>query len=273
MEAANITNVKLEEGQTGLWYFGQVGFVIGAKGSFLAVDPYLSDYVDQNCCQYVQWRRNYPAPIDPESLNMLHAVLCTHSHYDHADPWTLPNLAKANPNAKFIVPAPEAEAIAAYGIEKKRIIPAVAGTQIVIGAFTVMPVPAAHEVLHTDASGRYYELSYVIDDGNNRIFHGGDMCLYNGLVEKLENINVAILPINGRDAERNAKDIIGNMNCEEAVFLAKSIKAELLVPVHHDLYEVNKANPEDFVKAIKKIHPMQAYRFFTPGEGYIYRKK
>lgn len=273
MEAANITNVKLTDGQTGLWYLGQEGFVIGAKGCYLAIDPYLSDYVDQNCCRFVQWRRNYPAPIEPQSLNMLQAVLCTHSHYDHADPWTLPHLSKANPSAVFVVPAPEAETVAAYGIEKSRIIPAVVGECIKICAFTIMPVPAAHEVLHTDAQGNYYELSYIIDDGNNRIFHGGDMCLYDGLTDWLENIDVAILPINGRDAERNANDIIGNMDCREAVMLAKAIKAKMLVPVHHDLYEVNKADPRDLVHAVKEIHPAQDYRFFTPGEGYIYSQK
>ena len=58
-------------GQTGLWYLGQEGFVIASKGTCLAVDPYLSDYVDRNCCQYVQWRRNYPAPVKPEDLDML----------------------------------------------------------------------------------------------------------------------------------------------------------------------------------------------------------
>ena len=273
MEAANITNVKLTDGQTGLWYLGQEGFVIGAKGSYLAIDPYLSDYVDQNCCQFVQWRRNYSAPVRPEQLNMLAGVLCTHSHYDHADPWTLPHLAKANPCAVFLVPAPEVDTIAAYGIEKERIVPAVAGVAVTIGAFRVTPVPAAHEVLHTDAQGNYYELSYIIDDGNNRVFHGGDMCLYDGLMDRLKNIDVAILPINGRDAERNANDIIGNMDCQEAVQLAKAIEAELLVPVHHDLYEVNKADPQDLVEAVKKIHPAQSYRFFSPGEGYIYSKK
>lgn len=125
---------------------------------------------------------------------------------------------------------------------------------------------------HTDAAGHYYELSYIIDDGNNRVFHGGDMCLYDGLEEWLKNIDVAILPINGRDAERNANDIIGNMDCREAVMLAKEIGANLLVPVHHDLYEVNKADPEDFIRAVNEIDPAQNYRFFTPGEGYAYSR-
>ena len=259
-------------GQTDLWYLGQEGFVISSKGSCLAVDPYLSDYVDRNCCQYVQWRRNYPAPVKPEDLDMLDAVLCTHSHFDHADPWTLPILAKVNPQAKIIVPAPELEKIAAYGIDRDRLVPAVAGIPLQIGSFQVVPIPAAHEVLHQDENGNYFELSYVIDNGTTRIFHGGDMCLYDELLNWLENIDVAILPINGRDAERNAQDIIGNLNCEEAVLLAKQINAGLLIPVHHDLYEVNKADPSDFIVAINNIDPERSYRFFAPGEVFCYQK-
>lgn len=272
MNAETILKTELSDGQTGLWYLGQEGFVIGSGHSYLAVDPYLSDYVDQNCCQYVQWRRNYPAPISAGELTMLTAVLCTHSHYDHADPWTLPQIAEANGQTRFVVPAPEMDTIAAYGIDKERIIPAVAARPIDLGQFTVIPVPAAHEQLHTDRQGNYRELSYLILDGTNRIFHGGDMCLYAGLEQRIGQVDVAILPINGRDAQRNANDIIGNMDSREAVYLADRIGAALLIPVHHDLYEVNKADPAELVAAVEAVAPKQNYRFFAPGEGYIFQK-
>ena len=77
-------------------------------------------------------------------------------------------------------------------------IPAYADTPILLDGYTVTPIPSAHEVLHTDEMGNYRELGYVIDDGINRIFHAGDMCMYDGLVQRLENIDIAILPINGR---------------------------------------------------------------------------
>lgn len=272
MDIKQMTGVKPEKGQTGLWYLGQEGFVISSAGQYLAVDPYLSDYVDQNCCQYVRWVRKYPAPIAPDKLDMLCAVLCTHSHYDHADPWTLPHIASANPQTLFVVPAPEVDTIASYGIAKERILSAVAGEAISLGCFTVTPIPAAHEELHMDESGHYRELSYVIDDGTNRVFHGGDMCLYDALPEMIGQVDVAILPINGRDAQRNANDIIGNTDSREAVWLARQIGAKLLIPVHHDLYEVNKADPEELIGAIAAENPAQGYRFFAPGEGYLFHK-
>ena len=200
------------------------------------------------------------------------AVLCTHSHYDHADPWTLTKIAKANPHTHFIVPAPEVDTVASYGIDRARILPAYADTPMSVGGFTVTPIPSAHEVFHTDGEGNYRELGYVIDGGPTRIFHAGDMCMYDGLVERLKNIDVAILPINGRDYFRNANDIIGNFDSVEAVTLSKIIKADLLIPVHHDLYDVNKVNPAYFVDTLAKIHREQKYHIFVPGEKYIYTK-
>jgi len=246
--------------------------VIGKNGSYIAVDPYLSYYVDKNCCQYVKWERLYAPPIDASELNFLQAVLCTHSHADHSDPDTLPVIANADKNVKFIAPAPICDTIESYGIERSRIIPARAWQTVEMDGFKITPVPSAHEELHTDANGDYCELGYIIDNGSVRIFHAGDMCVYEGLAKSLKDIDVAILPINGRDYFRNANDIIGNMDSAEAVLLAKEIEAELLIPVHHDLYEVNKVNPAYFVDTLMKINSKQKYHIFAPGERYVYMK-
>ncbi len=209
-------------------------------------------------------------PYVTVKLDFLDAVLCTHTHYDHADPWTLPRIAEQNEKTKFIIPAPEVDVIASYGIDRARIIPAYADMPIELEGYTVIPIPSAHEILHIDEKGNYHELGYIIDDGQNRIFHAGDMCMYDGLTERLNNIDVAILPINGRDYFRNANDIIGNFDSVEAVALSKIIKAGLLIPVHHDLYDINRVNPAHFVDMLMKIHSEQKYHIFVPGEKYIY---
>lgn len=268
----DVLSTELTDKQTGLWFLGQEGFVIKHGNDCLAIDPYLSDYVDKNCCQFVKWKRLYSAPVKGEELDFLQAVLCTHTHYDHADPWTLPKIAQANPNTKFIVPSPEVERIAGYGIDKERIVPAYAGKPLKIGSFTITPIPSAHEVFHTDEKGDYKELGYIVDDSAARIFHAGDMCPYDGLTDLIRKTDIAIFPINGRDYFRNQNDIVGNFDSAEAITLAKAIKAELLVPVHHDLYEVNRVNPAVFVDTLMRINRKQRYHIFVAGEKYIYQR-
>ena len=272
MNRTDMLGAQLTDKQTALWYLGQVGMVIGHNQKYIAIDPYLSDYVDQNCCQLVEWKRLYAPPIAAEVLDFLGAVLCTHAHYDHADPWTLPKIASANPETIFVVPAPEVDTILSYGIDRSRIIPAYADQPIELDGFTILPIPSAHETLHADENGCYRELGYLIDDGASRVFHAGDMCMYDGLIERLEKIDIAILPINGRDYFRNANDIIGNLDSAEAVTLAKLIRADLLIPVHHDLYEVNRVNPAFFVDTLMTVNRTQKYHIFVPGEKYIYSK-
>ena len=269
--AENIVKCELGEKQTAVWYLGQEGFLLKNRGKYAVVDPYLSDYVDKNCCQYVKWVRKYPAPIGGGELDFIDTVICTHPHYDHTDPWTLTAIAAVNTKAVFIVPAPSADTAASYGIDRKRIIAARADMKIEISGLTITPVPAAHETLHIDKNGDYRELGYIIDNGRARIFHAGDMCMYDGLTERLSDIDIACLPINGRDYFRNRSNIIGNLDCAEAVLLAKEIDAKLLVPMHHDLYEVNGVNPAVFVDTLMRLNRAQSYHIFTPAERYIYQ--
>lgn len=272
MNAVSILSCQLTDCQAAIWYLGQEGILLKFQNHYLAVDPYLSDYVDRNCSQLVAWKRAYAPPISPDGLNFLDVVLCTHAHFDHADPDTLPVIAKANPETRFVVPAPELDTIAAYGIDRRQLIPAYADSPISIAAFTITPIPSAHEVLHTDENGHYHELGYLIDTPAGRFFHAGDMCMYEGLAERLTNVDVAFLPINGRDYFRNQNDIIGNFDCIEAVTLAKNIGAMLLVPLHHDLYAVNGLHPSVFVNTVHELDRFRRFHIFAPGERYIYQR-
>ena len=91
-----ILNTKLTDTQIALFYLGQEGFLFKYKDTHILIDPYLSDYVDKNCCsKTIQWIRNYPAPIDAEELDFIDYILCTHTHYDHTDPYAATGLLSA----------------------------------------------------------------------------------------------------------------------------------------------------------------------------------
>lgn len=282
-----ILNTRLTSAQAALFYLGQESFLIKYQEHYLLIDPYLSDYVDQNCCtETVKWQRKYPAPIFAEELDFIDYILCSHEHFDHADPWTLQTLARINPDAKFIIPSPMQDTILSYGVTQEQIIGANADQAISLNMFpskttaeccseskiTVIPIPSAHEELHTDAIGQYKELGYKILLGNLSIYHAGDCCIYNGLLKRISNADVMMLPINGRSYYKLQNDIIGNMTVEEAILLAKEGDAGMLIPMHYDLYEVNGINPAVFTDTLFQMNPRQKYHMFTPGERYIVMK-
>jgi len=270
----DIKSTRLLDGQCGIWYLGQEGFLLKNKDICIAVDPYLTDYVDRHCAsEAVCWKRLYPAPVTAEELSpILEYVLLTHAHYDHADPETLAALARMSERVHFVAPAPVCAQIASYGIPAARIIPAYADRPLMLAGVKVTPIPSAHEVFHQDSKGNYCELGYIIENESGRFFHAGDMCMYEGLTERLADIDVAFLPINGRDWFRNTNDIIGNFNCEEAALLAKEAGVGMLVPMHYDLYEVNRVSAAVFADTLARLAPAQKHHFFMPGERYIFAK-
>ena len=64
-------------------------------------------------------------------------------------------------------------------------------------------------------------------------------------------IEIALLPINGRDDEREALGIVGNMDAAEAVELAAEIGASILVPMHWDGFAGNTVEPHEAVEAAR----------------------
>jgi len=57
------------------------------------------------------------------------------------------------------------------------------------------------------------------------------------------DIDVALLPINGRTHYREAQELVGNMDARDAVALATEIGASMLVPIHWDLFPANSEWP------------------------------
>lgn len=266
-----IIGTKLLDTQVGLFYIGQEGYIIKYQNCYYMVDAYLSDYVDRNCCnEDVKWVRNYNAPISAEALDFVDYVFCTHAHFDHADPDTLSTLAKVNKKAKYIMPAPVSNVLKEYGIREEDIIPAHDGEVLHLGTAAIKPIPSAHEQLNCDDSGDFFEMGYRFQFNDCVVYHAGDCCIYDGLVERLGQVDIAMLPVNGRDYYRLSRDIIGNMTAAEAVELAENIQAILLIPMHFDLYDCNCISATAFIDAHKIAEAKVPYHIFQPGEKYIF---
>ena len=260
------------EGQLAMFYLGQETVLVKHAGRYVLFDPYLTDYVDQNFwTEAVPWKRRYPAPIAPEELDFIDFVLCSHDHGDHADPWSLAAIAKASPNAVFAGSPQVLKVYESCGVPAERTLLLKADEKVSLSeGLSVTVIPSAHEELHPCGDGCYAELGFIVDCGGMRVYHAGDCCMYDGLTERIRGVDVACLPINGRDYFRTANDIIGNFDCAEAITLAAQAGAKLLVPLHYDLYDVNCVNPAHFVDCLYRIAPAQRFHLFAPGEKYIY---
>ena len=62
------------------------------------------------------------------------------------------------------------------------------------------------------------------------------------------------------------------MTVEEAVILSKECNANLLIPMHYDLYDINGVNPATFVDYLYSTNSTQKFHMLVPGERFIYAK-
>jgi L-ascorbate metabolism protein UlaG (beta-lactamase superfamily) len=239
--------LDLSPGTVALWWLGQAGFAMRAGGLVLLLDPFLAPMAE---------RASSPA-FEPEDAVDVDVVTCSHEHYDHLDLASLPAIARASPKARFVIPRPLVDAVAAAGVPRARIVGAQPDERIRLDGVTLHPLPARHGVGMADAysfgrelsGGLYRFLGYVVDDGVARVYHAGDTIAYDGQAERLRalDVDVALLPINGRDHFREAAGIVGNLDHREAAQLAADAGVELLVPMHYDTFATNRGYPSHLV--------------------------
>jgi L-ascorbate 6-phosphate lactonase len=235
-------------------WLGQAGFLMRGGGATVLVDAFLSNVGD----------RRVPPPLDPETLSDVDLVLCTHEHWDHLDGPAVAAIARASPQVQIVVPAPVTDQAVAAGVPAHRVFGALAHEPLAGLAVRVTPVPACHGVDVADAynfgtdlsAGLVRYLGYVLEFPGVRVYHAGDTLWWPGQEDVLRDlgVDVALLPINGRDPAREAENIVGNMDHREAALLAAAAGVELLVPMHWDMFAGNRGFPDQLVATIERLH-------------------
>ncbi|MDT8301320.1 MAG: MBL fold metallo-hydrolase, partial [Sedimentisphaerales bacterium] len=238
-----------------IWWIGQEGFVFKSVGQIIYIDPYLSSYAEKiTKGKPNEHIRIKPAPMKPEDVNHANIMLCTHDHADHIDPEGIPIIAAASTGAQFVVPECARETMRGFGIEDERIHTMKGDDELRLKEINIYAVPAKHEEFDKHPHKGYPYLSYVINIEGITVFHAGDTIPYSGQVERLQKhkIDLAFVPINGRDELRHELDLEGNFTCEEAVRFALDIKAGLTIPMHYDMFVINTADINEFLRTADK---------------------
>lgn len=231
-----------------LYWLGQAGFLVESASHRILIDPYLSNGLGIKYRDTVRPHiRMSPVPIAPEALRDIDIVLASHGHGDHLDPMTIGPVAAANPDCLFVVPSSCAERALSSGVPPERLVEANAFSSLDVRGVAIHPIPSAHEELAIDDHGRLLALGFVIELAGVTVYHSGDCAPYPGLVDNLSHfeVDLGLLPVNGRDPELSAAGILGNFSLEEAVSLAERAGFGAAIGHHFGMFAFNTIDEAD----------------------------
>ncbi|SFB68207.1 MBL fold metallo-hydrolase [Butyrivibrio sp. YAB3001] len=239
-----IISTNTPYGSAALWWLGQMGLIVKMGATTVCIDYYATPGYD----------RQIQPPIPTDEVIGIDAFLGTHDHLDHIDHEAWKIWVKNCPEAKFVFPKPFKDAIIEDGVNPKNALGINEGESIHIGDVTIHAIAASHEFLDKDeTTGLFPYLQYIVEGNGVRIHHAGDTVRYEGMLPKLRgfgHIDVELLPINGRDADRYRRCCIGNMTYQEAADLAGDVQPGLVIPGHYDMFKDNSEDPIKFKEYI-----------------------
>ncbi|HUX20130.1 MAG TPA: metal-dependent hydrolase [Spirochaetia bacterium] len=204
-------------------YLGHSAFLVEGSKAKLVIDPFLSG--------------NPRAPKAPGDIKV-EWVLLSHGHGDHFGDAL--EIAKAN-NATIIAPFE----LAGYCEQKG----ATVHPMHIGGGFNypfgrVKLTIAHHGSATPDGTYTGNPCGFLITMDGKTLYHSGDTGLFYDmkLIGEMNHIDLALLPIGDNFT----------MGITDAVKAVEFLKAGLTVPMHYNTFDVIKAEPNDFVNAVKK---------------------
>lgn len=254
-----------------LTFLGQAGFLIKGGSIQFLIDPYLSNSVAESDPRSGSlFHRQFAPPILPEQLYGIDYVFITHAHGDHCDPQTLRPIMQNNPECKLIGSPEVVKSLIEAGFPPASLLTCKPDKTNELPGIMYMGIPAAHYQLEMDEEGYARYLSYLVQCGDFTIFHAGDSILYNGYIDKIKAwplpIDIACIPVNGRDHERDALGIIGNLHPQEALELAKDLGVKMMIPMHNDLFAGNRTPSEELNSLHQANYSQLNVKWMSPGE-------
>jgi L-ascorbate metabolism protein UlaG (beta-lactamase superfamily) len=110
-------------------------------------------------------------------------------------------------------------------------------------------------------------VGYVLELDGVRLYHAGDTLADEAIVRAVGALrpDIALLPINGRDPDREGRGVVGNLSPDEAARLARDLSVALAIPMHFDTIRGNEGEPGAFVRAMRRHRATASV--WVPGLG------
>jgi L-ascorbate metabolism protein UlaG (beta-lactamase superfamily) len=239
---------------SGVTWLGHSCAVIRLDGVAVATDPVLRDRI---------FHLRRAAPVDPDALDGVDAVLVSHAHFDHLD---LPSLDQVDRTVPVVLPAGAGNLLRRRGFSDVREV--VAGEEVEVGSVGVRATHAEHASTRRPGTSRTDSLGFVIA-GTRTVYFAGDTDLFDDMAS-LRPVDVALLPVAGWGPRLPP----GHLDPQRAAEALGRIRPRVAIPIHWGTYAPwgaptgDDAPARTFAEIAGTIAPAVDVRVLRPGESY-----
>jgi len=251
-------------------WLGHASFLVQGMGISILIDPIFSEYCSP--IPLPSLRRKVGPPCGIDDLPKIHAVLLTHSHYDHMDLATLKVLGD---RTRLIVPKGHAE-----WLTEKKLFRFVSELdwheeEYVVAGVTVKATPAQHFTARSPFDRNHgHWCGWLLEGGGCRLWHAGDSgyCpAFQEIGERYGPIDFGMIPIGAYQPRRIMKAM--HMNPEEAVQAFEDARCRRAVAMHWGTFTLtDEPVQEPAIRLRQEVERrgMGPDRFFTGRVGEIW---
>lgn len=228
-------------------WLGHASFLIQGADISLLVDPVFCKHCSP--IPLPSTRRLTEPPIPPSALPPIHAVLLTHTHYDHLD---LPFLRRLGVQTPLIVPEGHAEWLRRSGFSNVREL-AWFASQTVAPGVSVTATPAQHFTARSfrDRNQGHW-CGWLLEGAGCKLWHTGDSgyCeAFREIGERFGPIDFGMIPIGAYQPRHIMHPM--HLNPEEAAQVFQETRCRRAVAMHWGTF---KLTDEPLGEPLLRLH-------------------
>ena len=249
-------------GQLRVTWFGHSGMLLEVDGVRVLIDP-----VWEERASPVEWfgpERFFTPTMRLDEMPRLDAVLISHDHYDHLGARTVRELARLQPEVRWVTSLGVGAELQRFGVKGERITELDWTESAEVAGVAITSVPARH-FSGRSATNRNETLwaSFVLAGRRHKVYYGAD----SGWWEGFAAIGAAYGPFDLTMLEVGAFDELWgdiHLGPDGAVRAFEALGGGLMMPIHWGLFNLAL---HGWQEPIERVYGLMPDKIFAPEPG------